>query len=194
MTVRQAIGDLVGEGILYRRHGSGTYVSKHVVDRPVTKFFGLVEELKLSKEVLTIRLVDSQYIPATTTIAKELGVAEGETIFSYTRCISTNGRPILVTTSHVDKTMSKLLENVISQPERMVIYEQLELYGYRVTNVSQSIQADLPTAMDAKLLQCPATDPILVVYRTSYIQGAYPIIYTRAIYSREYQFSINLIR
>lgn len=194
MTVRQAIGDLVNEGILYRRHGSGTYVSKHVVDRPVTKFFGLVEELKLSREDVSIRLVNSQYIQATATIAQELGVKEHEKVFSYTRCISTKGQPILVTTSHVDEKMSKLLENVISLPDRMVIYEQLELYGYRVTNVSQSMKADLPTPDDARLLNCSIHDPVMVVHRTSYIKGAYPIIYTRAVYSQEYIFSINLIR
>ena len=42
-TLRRAVGELVGEGILVRRQGSGTFVASHTRDVMLTRFFRIVD-------------------------------------------------------------------------------------------------------------------------------------------------------
>lgn len=194
MTVRQAIGDLVGEGVLYRRHGSGTFVSERVVDRPMVKLYGLAEELRLAGHEISIELIDSRMEEPSPEAIHELQLEEGEKVFCYIRLISSKGRPILLTKSHINRKISNLFDNINVNIARDVIYEHLEICGYQISHAVQNLQAGNPTKDEAMHLQCSEESPVLVVHRTTYVKGVYPIIYTRALYRQEYVFTINLKR
>jgi GntR family transcriptional regulator len=192
MTVRQAIGDLVSEGFLYRRHGSGTFVAERVIDRPMVKLYGLAEELILSRKDLSVKLINAGLKSPTPQAKHELQLTDDEKSFSYTRLYSSKGKPILLTNANVTQSISKLLANVDIAKD--VIYEHLEKCGYQIDFAVQSMQAGNPTPEEARYMGCPKNIPVLVVNRTTYIKGGYPIMYTRALYSQEYVFTINLKR
>ena len=194
MTVRQAIGDLVSEGLLYRRHGSGTFVSQQVVDRPMVKLYGTLEELKLSGHDISMRLIDSRIEDPEIDTARELQIEKGEKVFCYIRLIYSSGKPILLTKSHINRKMSNLFDNINVNIARDVIYDHLENCGYQISHAVQHLQAGNPSLEEAKLLECFAESPVLIVRRTTYIKGGYPIIYTRALYRQEYTFTMNLKR
>lgn len=192
MTVRQAVGNLVSEGLLHRIHGKGTFVSRVYDNRPNSMAYGLVEELRLLHDNIDIELVSSGYSPASKEVAHELKMHEGEEVFHYTRRITEKGKPILVTVSYIASTLSRLIEHL--NIEKTVVYDQLDAYGYRVTQIAQRSKAALPNEHEASLLCIDKTEPVLKLVRTSYITGRVPIIFTQAVYSSSYEFSINLTR
>lgn len=194
MTVRQAIGDLVNEGILYRRHGSGTFVSPRQPEWPLVKLYGLVEELKFAGHEPTVTLIDTYDQEPSAEAKRELQLGEEVRVFVYLRLISVGGKPILLTRSHISHDTRGLFENLNINIAKEVIYEQLETCGYQISHAVQSVTAALPTTEEAKFLECDTTEPVLVLRRTTYLSGGYPVIYTRALYTRDYAYTIRLSR
>ena len=194
MTVRQAISELVSEGVLIRRQGSGTFINPKTSERLFLNLYGLVEELRLSGYEISIELVESGTISPDTAIREELQLPETEDVFSYKRLIRTDGKPMLVTNSFVPMSLRSVFESINVNISRDVIYEHLENCGYTLSDAIQKMGAGLPTAQEAILLACEESCPVLILYRTTYIEGGYPIIYTRAVYHQNYSFSLDLKR
>ena len=194
MTVRQAIAELVSEGVLYRRQGSGTYVNPKTSERLFLELYGLVEELSLSGYDTTIELIESNVQPAVDRVREELQLGEHESVFFYERLIKADGIPMLFTTSQIPHSISTLFDNININIARDVIYEHLELCGYHITDAIQRISAGYPTVSEARYLECDPNSPVLVLHRTTYLSGGHPIIFTRAVYRQEYQFTLDLKR
>lgn len=194
VTVRQAISELVNEGVLFKRQGSGTYVNPETSERLFLELYGLVEELNLSGAETKIELISSGFKPATPLVADELKLDEGDMVFFYKRLIYSNNVPILFTTSRITKSISTLFENININISKDVIYEHLEMCGYKIRDAIQYIRAGYPTIEEANYLKCDPKSPVLILMRTSYLDGGYPIICSRAVYTQEYAFTLELKR
>ena len=76
MTVRQGIADLIDEGLLYRRHGVGTFVAfPHVVrdHSRLTNFFEISKSKGIDARALVLSL---EVLPAKQKVAKALDIPE----------------------------------------------------------------------------------------------------------------------
>src|SRR5690242_4681077 len=84
MTVRAAMDALVAEGLVERRHGSGTYV----VPRPFARVLGLTsftQDMAARGLVAGSRVLEFETTTADPTIAGRLRVPLGEPVFRFTR-------------------------------------------------------------------------------------------------------------
>ena len=194
ITIRRSLDDLVSEGLLYKRHGSGTFVSPRNIDKPSLRLYGLVEELRLSGHSISIKLLETKEEKPSPEIARELKMKSGEPVFCYLRQISADGIPILLTYSYLNKFIHSLFGNININLASDVIYEHLEQCGYRITNAVQHIQSGRPSATESKHLGCKQRDSVLLLFRTTYIEGGHPAIYTRALYRHDYRLTLNLTR
>ena len=194
MTVRNAISELVQESVLLKRHGSGTYVNPKTTERLFLNLYGLVEELRMSGQNITIELVSSLTKPAGERTRKELKLDNGDTVLNYKRVIRANDEPILFTNSHITSSLSEVYKSISLDIASDVIYEHLEMCGYNVTDARQMIIAGFPNEEEAEHLKCDMQTPLLVLYRTTYLDGDRPIIFSRAVYGRNYSFNLDLKR
>ena len=97
MTVRSATDALVAEGLVVRRHGSGTYVSAP----PVIRFLGLTsftQDMRARGLVAGSRLLDFAVGPADGATAARLQVAAGEPVVRFSRLRLGSGDPMAIET------------------------------------------------------------------------------------------------
>lgn len=193
VTVRQAIAELVNEGLLYRQHGKGTFVAPMRIERPLARLLGVAEELALEGLDIEIQVIKTGFQEATLEARQELQLAAGEAVFGVTRLITAAHQPLLLDAGYFPPAIGQLLQNVDLSKD--LIYTQLELYGYKISNGWQRISAGHASREAARYLQCRAGSPVLVVKRTTYVEGGLPIDFSTAIYRGDrYEYHVNLQR
>ncbi len=75
-TVRQALSELVAEGVLYRRHGKGTYVAPNRLEQNLTWLKGFAEELREQNMNPAVRILAARLEPAPAEVAARLNLSE----------------------------------------------------------------------------------------------------------------------
>src|SRR5690242_26988 len=100
MTVRAAMDALVAEGLVERRHGSGTYV----VPRPFARVLGLTsftQDMAARGLVAGSRVIEFETTTADATIAQRLRVPVGEPVIRFTRLRFGDGDAMAVETTWI---------------------------------------------------------------------------------------------
>jgi len=80
MTVRQGISDLIDEGLLYRRHGIGTFVAQPHFVRDHTRLNSFVETATEEGLDISIRVLIADILPARLMVARSLSLNEGDLV------------------------------------------------------------------------------------------------------------------
>ncbi len=98
MTIRAATDALVAEGLVERRHGSGTYV----VPRPFARVLGLTsftQDMAARGIVAGSRVLDFELVPADAAVAGRLRIAIGDATIRFTRLRFGDGDAMAVETT-----------------------------------------------------------------------------------------------
>jgi GntR family transcriptional regulator len=193
VTVRQAIGVLVNDGILYRQQGKGTFVAHKRIERPLAKLLGVAEELKMDNLTIDISVISKGFMPSMQAIPKELQIFDDKPLFYVTRLIKSDAQPLLIDRRFFPQSVGLIVQNLDLSKD--TILNQLELYGFKISHGVQSISADKASAEDAKLLHYKSGKPLLVAKRTIYVEGNIPIDYSCTHYRADrYEYRIDLQR
>lgn len=113
LTVRQALGVLVEEGLLERFPGRGTYVKELSWRGASFSIDGLVD--RVSGGDAKVRIVRTEVRRATAAIAEKLNVALGDSVVYLKRTIATEGAVFLIQEGHL-----------LLDPERPIMEAELE--------------------------------------------------------------------
>ena len=100
MTLRGAVEALVAEGLLVRRHGSGTYVAF----RPVLRLLGLTSfshDMRARGLVPSSQVLDFREIAADATMSARLHVPLDAPLYTITRLRLGNGQPMAIETVRI---------------------------------------------------------------------------------------------
>lgn len=173
MTVRQGISDLTDEGLLYRRRGSGTYVTQFHVERDHNKLTDFFETARLEGFEAEVRLLGREVVPAKLLIAKALDLQEGEPVIRIETLRLANQMPVTIYDEYVPyKLCHELLtEELASRPA----WQILESYGYVIKRAVQRIEARSADENVARLLQIEEDAPILFKNRIIYADDGKPV-------------------
>jgi GntR family transcriptional regulator len=176
MTVRQALTDLIDAGIVYRRHGVGTFVSHTHIERDHSKLTNFFEAAEEEGIVARASVLVSEVIPAKRQVALALKLEEGEPVNHIKTLRFANDVPVTVYDEH---NPYKLFPDLLKRNfEHLHIWTHMEDYGYRVKRAIQKIEARDADEDLAHLLGIEVGGPILYKERTVYAEDGMPVEFT----------------
>ena len=97
MTIRQSIEELVDEGLLYRRHGIGTFVAFPHLQRDHTRLTNFFDKAESEGVKVQVKLLSLDVIPAAPRVAEALDLPEGSQVIRVKTLRYADGEPVCKT-------------------------------------------------------------------------------------------------
>jgi GntR family transcriptional regulator len=110
ITIRQALGDLQKEGLIFKVHGKGSFVSQPKTFQNVTSLQGFAEAMSESGHEIINRVVQLRFVPAPAEVAAQLGLAEGSGVAEIHRVRLLNRSPVSYEVTFLPEALGKRLK------------------------------------------------------------------------------------
>ncbi len=194
MTTRQAITDLVNEGVFYREQGKGTFVTRHKITQQLIRLTGFTEDIRARGQQPSTKVLSAQMFPADEVVAEKLRISPGFLVVRLQRLRLADGEPLAIELSHLNfKGCEKLLEEDLEQNS---LYRLLEAkYSVPLMEAEQELEAGLAGNDEAHLLKIHVGSSVLYTRRTTYTDRYQPIEYAKSVYcGNKYTFYTHLKR
>ena len=189
MTVRQGISDLIDEGVLYRRHGIGTFVARRHIERDHTRLESLVENAEREGLEISVQILIAAVLPAKLKVAHSLAISEGDLVARVKSLRKVENLPITVHDAYVPhRLFPRLLSEDLKAQHLWSIYESC---GLRVKRAIQRVEAREADEDIAKLLEMEEGLPILYKERIVYLDDGTPVEFTYC-YNRGDRYSLTV--
>jgi GntR family transcriptional regulator, nutrient-sensing system regulator len=190
-TVRQALTELVTEGRLVRRHGSGTYVAEPKLAWPL-QMQSFTEQAASSGLVVESAFIAAERIRATDELAELLQVKPGAPVHRVERLRKVNGAPMALEQSHLSATRFPGLPRAVRRAGSLyrVLDEQWDI---KVVGAVETIETAPASPREAGLLDTDVGAPMMMLSRHSFDASNNPIEWVRSWYRGDrYKFVATL--
>ncbi|MDN7242952.1 GntR family transcriptional regulator [Planococcus sp. N028] len=193
MTVRQAITNLVNEGLLFREKGRGTFVAVPKVEQPLSGMTSFTEDMlargmKPSNQLLTFgkRKPDKQ-------VAEELQLEADEEVFFVERIRYADSIPMAIERTYLPvKLFPELNEDVLAGSLYVFVEGTARL---KIGGAVQKMEAALVKREDAELLHVETPFSVLIIERISKLSNGVPFEVVRSTYRADrYKFTSEIQR
>lgn len=165
MTVNRSLRELTDEGILVRQQGVGTFVAQKKAHSPLSEIHNIADEIAQRGHRHRAELLEITRANATNEEAMNLGVRTNHSIFRATILHFEEDQPIQI---------EERVVNAALAPE----YDQQDFahnstYAYLMkvapmTEGEHLVEAVMPTAAEAELLQIGVNEPCLQIKRRTW--------------------------
>lgn len=194
ITVRQAVLDLVKEGLLLRRQGKGTFVTqgltnvRNIMTLSVRGSINDVAPEGLAAQ--KVKVLDMVRANASTRVAKALGVTEGSEVFRIRRTRSDNNVLLSYVKNylplHIGEKIAK--EDLLAHPMLNVLRNKLGLPLKTGVQYMMAVIADyeIATALSVRI-----SSPVLYLETIISAEGEHPVDFVQTFY-RSDQFKYTL--
>jgi len=174
ITVRQALGDLQKEGLIFKIHGKGTYVSKPKAFQNVSRLQGFAEAMSGMGYEIVNQLTQFQFIPAVQTVAARLQVLEGTTITEIKRIRLLNREPVSLEVTYVSEAIGIQLQkaDLVTRDIFLILENDC---GIALGHADLSIDAILADEDLFDALGIEEGAPILRIERLTHDADGHPI-------------------
>jgi GntR family transcriptional regulator len=190
-TIRQAVGELVMEGLVVRRQGRGTYVETPDKNGSRQRFRGSLGDLIREPGRAKTRNVElSHNAPIPSRIAETLQLDSPRgTIVRRTRIM--DGRPFAYTTAYLPPDLGRTI--TVAGLRRKALMELLLDSGVELSSATQTIRAQLADLDVCGQIDADLGAPVLFVERIARDMSGRPVEYVRSWYRGDrYEYSVAL--
>ena len=181
ITVRRAIQNLVGRGLVEIRRGKGTFVAAPKMTQNLTELSGFVEDMHALGRKPTARVISKEVVTADTIVASHLALTKGERVVRIRRVRLADGVPLSFDETFLPLEIGKkiITNNLKVEP----IFSLLERkYDIPLIEAEYKLEAVAAEAEVAAALRVKQGSPIFRIERTSYSTGNRPVDYERLYY------------
>ncbi|MEM9287254.1 MAG: GntR family transcriptional regulator [Pseudomonadota bacterium] len=176
VTIRKAVDQLIAEGILFRRQGSGTFVADRI-EVPGAFLSGFSDDARARGQAPGCIWLMRSYANPTEEEAAILGVKPVEKVARLGRVRLSEGEPLAIEHAIVPADLLPPLEEIGDS-----LYAALERTGNRPVEGQQKVRASLATPTEAGLLSIRENSEVLRIERTTRNAQSRVIELTRSAY------------
>lgn len=173
ITVRKAVRSLMEKGLVVRKQGKGTFVTKPKYSRNMKKLQSFTEMCEQMGVKPGARVLENRLIAADKKVADRLGIEPGSNVVYISRLRLADGEPVQVEKSYFPLKYAFLLEEDLNDGS---MFECLkEKAGAKVASSEKMIELCRATAEEAALMDVKKGDYLLFVKSTAYDENGEPM-------------------
>ncbi len=194
MTARQAITELVNEGLLYREQGKGTYVGHPKIPQQLMSLTGFTEDMQVRAQRPGARVLEAVMWEADETTAEALRIKVGQPVYRLRRLRLADAEPLAIETTTVCFIgCERLLDYDLAYDSLYRILS--EVFDMPPVAAEQEIEAGLVGPGEGGLLEIAEGSPVLRTRRVTTTRRGHPIEYAQSVYRGDkYHFYTRLMR
>jgi GntR family transcriptional regulator len=188
-TVRQALEELVSDGLIYRQQGRGTFVAPPTVEQGLVRIVSFTDDMRQRGLEPGTKLISAELMTATETLARRLELEPGDALARIERLRLADGEPMSVEISFL---VHRYCPGILAQDyTRNSLRRMLETrYAIRITSARQTIHAVNATEEMAAVLDIPPQTALLYIERLSYSENGVPVEFLR-LYHRGDRYTLH---
>ncbi len=192
LTLRAALDELVREGYLTRRHGSGTYVSRPKIAQPLT-LTSFSEDMRRRGMVPGSRTLELTVVSAGARLGRRLQLSPEANVVRVKRLRLADGEPMALEVLYVPADLVPGLGS--ADLEDRSFYELLaERYNVVIAAGTQTIEPTVTNEEESEALGVPLHSPAFLFERTTFTAAGKPIEFVRSFYRGDrYQLVTELL-
>lgn len=179
VTVRKAIQDLVEDGLIVQKHGSGSFVAQKApqIEQSLSRLTSFTEDMSRRGMVSASRWLERGIFMPSPDEVMALALAPDASVSRIVRLRTANGKPMAIERASLPLD---ILPNPLAVETSL--YEVLEKSDLRPIRALQKISAINLDEANATLLDIPVGSAGLKIERTSYLADGRVAEFTQSIY------------
>ena len=186
MTVRKAITELVNEGLLERKHGSGTYVAKPKITYEAHELANYVQAMQARNIAAASQLLEFDEVVASRRLSDSLNIEIGNRIYRVAILRFANRVPVILERVFIPCMLCPNLEDW--DLEKSSVNDLLtDVYHINSGCISQTVEAVIASDTVAQQLRVTEGFPLLMLSRIIYgKESQKPVIYSQDFLRSDY--------
>ena len=170
-TLRQAVDELVEEGVVYRVKNKGVFVSEKKYPRDMAGVDAMVRDLVDQGNNVDKRIISVNEIEATKQISRKMMIRLGTKVYEAIRCRVINGVPCTIETAFINaERYPDFINDYCETPSMDVLFR--DKYGSIQTTGTEHINVTYASEEEAKLLQIGTGSPLFYSVTTLYQESS----------------------
>ena len=180
--VRQALNELVADGLVHKEKGRGTFVSRpKIADLVVQELRGFADEMAERGRLIETEILEQEISPVPPQVAPSLGVSMRSEVVHLTRVRRVDGEPIVKVDTYLPVPRFASLADM-DLADRSLYHVMVEEFGVFAQGGTRRIEAVAAGAETAELLELEPRAPVLALTATTLDQDGAPFEHFRALY------------
>lgn len=189
VTVREAIKQLVEEGILYRVQGSGTYVSHEKIEHDILKLQGFTEEMSSLDNNPSNDILEFQLMSPPEDAREHLKIDEEEKVYYVKRLRLADFEPLILEESYLPVDLFPDLSIEVMKQSK---YEYIGGKGYKIDTRYGELIPKMPNEEMVNYFNIEAADPMLFMQAFSTFKDGTVFEYSK-IYFHPHKYSFKVV-
>jgi GntR family transcriptional regulator len=167
ITIRQALGELQKDGLIFKVAGKGSFVAKPKAFQSLSRLQGFGEAMAPAGYETFSQVISMREQPASEVVAQRLQLKAGQTVFEIQRLRYLNREPISVDMSYFPVKLGRRLARE-DLPARDIFLILENDYGLHLTHADVRIEAIPANETLARQLRIDEAAPLLRIERLTH--------------------------
>ncbi len=170
-TVRQAIQILEKEGVIYKQHGKGTFVSPIKMNQDLLKFYSFTEEMRKLGKTVSTKIMGFDIIDNEAEINRRMQLKDEVKLYKIVRLRYADDEPMMIVTTYLP--VERFPGITKDDLEGQSLYDVLtHRFNAVFSKAEEHFQPVYTGEIEAVLLGTDVNSPSMKIERITYEGGA----------------------